>query len=84
MRGLSIKLASMIAVCAALAACGSSPEDRAGSGAAIGAGSGAVIGALAGGIGAIPGALIGGAVGAGTGVATNDRQIDLGTPVWKR
>jgi hypothetical protein len=68
----------------ALAGCGASTSDRAGSGAAIGAGTGAAIGALAGGIGVIPGALIGGAVGAGTGAATSQSQIDLGKPVWER
>ncbi len=67
-----------------LAACGSTTEDRVGGGAAVGAGTGAAIGALFGGAGAIPGALIGGAVGGGTGYATDDEQVDLGEPVWKR
>lgn len=68
----------------ALAACGSTQEDRVSGGAATGAGTGAAIGALFGGVGAIPGALIGGAVGGGTGYATNEEQVDLGEPVWKR
>lgn len=67
-----------------LAACGSTQEDRVSGGAATGAGTGAAIGALFGGVGAIPGALIGGAVGGGTGYATNEEQVDLGEPVWKR
>lgn len=69
----------------ALAACGSSerPVDRAGGGAAVGAASGAAIGAIFGGIGAIPGALIGGAVGATTGVVTQDKDVNLGEPVWR-
>jgi len=35
-------------------------------------------------VGAIPGALIGAGVGGGTGLVTNDRQIDLGDPLWDR
>ena len=67
-----------------LAACGTTPGDRAASGGAMGAGTGAVIGAIAGGVGAIPGALIGGAVGAGTGAATKPQQVNLGEPPWRR
>jgi hypothetical protein len=65
----------------ALSACGSSTSDRALSGGAIGAGVGAVGGALFGSPGA--GAVIGGAVGAGTGALTDQKQIDLGKPVWR-
>lgn len=70
-------------VCLTLAACGSSPTDRTLGGAGIGAGAGAAVGALFGGVGAIPGALIGGALGGGTGLVTNERDIDLGKPVWR-
>ena len=78
--------ASVAAVAFALTACGSSNDQvgRAGGGAAVGAGTGAAIGAIFGGVGAIPGALIGGAVGGGTGLVTNERQVDLGPPVWQR
>lgn len=78
------RLALPAALALMLAACGSTTEDRVSGGAATGAGTGAAIGALFGGVGAIPGALIGGAVGGGTGYATDDEQIDLGEPVWKR
>jgi hypothetical protein len=61
---------SVLLIAAALGACGTQPDDRAGSGAAVGAGSGAAVGALFFGVGAIPGALIGAGVGAGTGAAT--------------
>jgi osmotically inducible lipoprotein OsmB len=77
------KIALAAAVTLGLAACGSTTEDRAASGAGIGAASGAAIGAVFGGIGAIPGALIGAAVGGGTGAVTNERQVDLGDPVWR-
>jgi len=60
----------------ALAACGSSPGERALSGGAIGAGAGAVAGGLAGGS-ATTGAAIGGAVGAGVGAATDEDDIDF-------
>jgi uncharacterized membrane protein len=65
----------------ALSACGSSQSDRALSGGAIGAGVGAVGGALVG--SPVTGAVIGGAVGAGTGALTDEKQIDLGKPVWR-
>ena len=66
-----------------LAACGSSPGDRAVSGAGVGAATGAGIGAIFGGVGAIPGALIGGAVGGTTGAVTDDDEVNLGNPVWR-
>jgi len=64
-----------------LTACGTTPGDRALSGAGIGAAAGAVIGAPFGapGIGAAVGAAAGGAIGA----ATNSSQVDLGKPVWR-
>ena len=73
-----------VALALLLAACGSTKEDRAGGGAAVGAGTGAAVGALFGGVGAIPGALIGAAVGGGTGAVTDQKQVDLGEPVWHR
>ncbi|WP_119458757.1 hypothetical protein [Rhodospirillaceae bacterium SYSU D60014] len=67
-----------------LAACGSTTQDRALSGAGAGAATGAGIGALAGGLGVIPGALIGGAVGGGVGAATDQETLNLGRPLWRR
>lgn len=76
---------AIAAVTICLAACGTSPGDRALSGAAIGAGSGAAIGAIAGGpIGAGAGAAIGAGVGGVTGFATSPNQIDLGRPAWEQ
>ncbi len=66
-----------------LSACGSSRDDRVLGGTAVGAATGAGVGAIFGGIGAIPGALIGGAIGAGTGAVTEQKDVDLGKPVWK-
>lgn len=65
-----------------LAACGTTTEDRALSGAAIGAAGGAVIGAFTG-LGPAAGAVIGGAVGGGTGALTQPSQVDLGRPLWR-
>ncbi len=66
-----------------LSACGSSRFDRALSGAGVGAGLGALGGAVVGGsVGT--GAVVGGAVGAATGALTNQRDINLGRPLWKR
>jgi osmotically inducible lipoprotein OsmB len=66
----------------ALAACGTTTQDRALSGAGIGAAAGAVGGALVG--APLAGAAIGGAAGAGTGALTQPSDVDLGKPVWKR
>jgi hypothetical protein len=66
-----------------LAACGSTTTDRALSGGAIGAGAGALGGAALGGS-PVTGALLGGAVGAGAGALTDQRDVDLGRPVWRR
>jgi osmotically inducible lipoprotein OsmB len=74
----------MAAIPFCLAACGTTPGDRALSGGAIGAGSGAAIGAIAGGpVGAGTGALVGGGVGAATGAVTSPNQVALGKPVWR-
>jgi osmotically inducible lipoprotein OsmB len=64
-----------------LAACGSSTSDRALSGGAIGAGVGGAAGAVAG--HPFAGAALGGAAGAATGALTNEKDIDLGKPIWK-
>lgn len=60
----------------ALIACGTTPEDRALSGAGIGAGVGAVGAAVVGGSVAT-GAVIGGAAGAATGALTDEDDINL-------
>jgi peptidoglycan hydrolase-like protein with peptidoglycan-binding domain len=65
-----------------VAACGSSTEDRAVSGAGIGAAAGTVIGAVTG-FGLIQGALVGAAAGGLTGAATTPDQVNLGKPAWK-
>ncbi|MBP7063152.1 MAG: hypothetical protein KBB36_03245 [Ferrovibrio sp.] len=65
-----------------LSACGDSKGDRAISGGGIGAAVGLVGGALVG--APLEGAVIGGAVGAGTGALTDEDQINLGDPAWKK
>ena len=70
-------------VALALAACGTTTEDRALSGGAIGAGVGAGTGALTGGS-VLGGALLGGAGGAAAGGLTKPSDVDLGKPVWRR
>ncbi|MEZ5936373.1 MAG: hypothetical protein R3F54_31635 [Alphaproteobacteria bacterium] len=79
MRYLSVLLASLLL----LSACGSSKTDRGLSGGAIGAGIGAATGAATGG-NVLGGAVLGGAAGAATGVLTDDDDVDLGKPVWKK
>lgn len=73
----------LVAALLLLSACGSSKTDRGVSGGAIGAGVGAATGAATGGSTA-GGAILGGAAGAATGVLTDDDDVDLGDPVWKK
>jgi len=65
----------------ALAACGTTPGDRAVSGGLLGAGAGAAIGSLSGNAGA--GAVIGGVGGAAVGALTDPCTLDLGDPWWR-
>lgn len=67
---------------AGLAACGTSPGERAITGAGIGAAGGAAAGALLGNpaAGAAAGGLFGGAAGA----LTSPRDLYLGRPAWER
>jgi osmotically inducible lipoprotein OsmB len=81
---MSLRMTVLAVGCTALlAACGTTTEDRAISGGAIGAGVGAATGAATGGS-MLGGALIGGAAGAAGGALTDERDVNLGTPVWKR
>lgn len=77
------KIVSCAVLVLSLAACGNTKEDRALSGASIGAGAGAIGGALVGGS-PVTGAVIGGAAGAAAGGLTDKKDVDLGTPWWKR
>lgn len=77
----SFMLGAVIAATLGLAACGTSPGDRAVSGGLLGAGGGAAIGALAGNAGA--GAAIGGLVGAAAGAMSDPCQMNLGDPFWR-
>lgn len=77
---------TIIALAAAglvLAACGSTTEDRAVSGAGIGAAAGAAVGAVTG-LSVVQGVVLGAVAGGATGALTDDKQIDLGTPLWRR
>ena len=71
------------ALALALAGCGQTTTDRALSGGAIGAGTGAAAGALTGGS-ILGGALIGGGAGAAAGGLTDQEDLDLGEPLWRR
>jgi len=65
----------------ALAACGTTPAERATTGAGIGAATGAVAGAMLG--APLLGAAIGAGVGATAGAVTDPNEVYLGKPVWK-
>ena len=66
-----------------LAACGSTPQDRAITGGGIGAAGGAIIGAVTG-LTVLQGALIGTGLGAAFGALTTADKVNLGEPVWKQ
>lgn len=65
-----------------LTACGTTPEERAVSGAGVGAGAGAVVGAVTGAT-VLGAAALGAAAGAATGAVTDDDDVDLGKPAWE-
>jgi hypothetical protein len=73
----------IVAMLGLLAACGSSTGDRALSGGGIGAGVGALGSTIFGGD-PVKGAVVGGAVGAATGALTNEKDVNLGRPAWRR
>lgn len=79
MRAATISIGFVAAL--ALAGCGTSPGDRAASGALLGAAGGAVVGAAVGAPGA--GAAIGAAGGAVVGAATDPCDLNLGDPFWR-
>jgi osmotically inducible lipoprotein OsmB len=66
-----------------ISACGETTTDRALSGGGIGAGVGALGSGISGGS-PMTGALVGGAVGAAGGALTDEEDINLGTPIWRR
>lgn len=66
-----------------LAACGNTQSDRALSGAGIGAGVGAAGSAITGG-NVVGGAVVGAGVGAAAGALTDEDDVNLGRPAWKR
>ena len=78
-----MKFTIPIALLLILAACGESKLDRGVSGAAVGAGAGAAAGAVTGNS-AVKGGLLGGAAGGAAGVLTDEDDVDLGDPVWRR
>jgi hypothetical protein len=76
---LSIKSAVTglaLAAALALAACGTTPGERAVSGGLLGAGAGAIVGGG-------KGAVIGGVAGAVVGAVTDPCTLNLGDPYWK-
>lgn len=66
-----------------LSGCGTTAHDRAISGTGLGAGTGAIVGAVTG-LSVLEGAALGAAAGGLTGVLTDERDVNLGDPLWKR
>ena len=77
----SLGIALAVSLMLGLSACGYSTGDRMLSGAAIGGGTGLVGGMIFG--APLTGAAVGAAAGAAAGGLTDDRQIDLGDPLWQ-
>ncbi len=77
----SLSLTAIVILPLALAGCGETVGERGLTGAGIGAAGGAVGGALAG----VPatGAAIGGAIGGAAGAFTDEKDLDLGEPIWE-
>jgi len=80
-RHLAMPLCALL-LAGSLAACGSSTEDRAISGAGLGAAAGAGAAAITGGD-PLTGGLIGGAAGAAGVALADEDDVDLGDPVWE-
>ena len=76
-----VRKITLLALVAALAACGTSKVDRAVTGGAIGATAG-VLGAAVAGRDVASGAIVGGAIGAAAGGLTDAEDIDLGKPIY--
>jgi hypothetical protein len=80
---MSFRIGVIAAIVAmGLVGCGTSPGERAATGAGIGAAGGAVGGALLG--NPLAGAAVGGAAGAAIGGLTPPSSLDLGRPIWER
>ena len=75
----TLTLGAVVAV--SLAACGTTPGDRALSGGLLGAAAGGAIGSLSGDAGT--GAIIGGVAGAAAGALTDPCAMNLGDPFWR-
>ena len=83
MRAISFTRALLVLPLIGLAACGSRTEDRAITGAGVGAAAGLAVGAVTG-LTLLQGAVIGAAVGGVTGAVTDQNDINLGTPAWRK
>lgn len=77
-----VKTVSLLALVAALAACGTNRVDRAVTGGAIGATAG-IVGAAVSGSDVASGAIVGGAIGAAAGGLTDAEDFDLGKPIYR-
>jgi hypothetical protein len=78
----SLSIVVPLTLLVGLAACGTSPGDRAVTGAIGGAATGAAVGALVGNPAA--GAAIGGLAGGVAGAVTSPNDVYLGRPAWER
>lgn len=77
------RIMAVASLSALLVGCGQTPGERALSGGALGAGVGALGSGVTGGS-PTTGAVVGGAVGAAAGALTDEEDINLGKPIWRR
>lgn len=73
-----------IAAVLMLSACGTNQKDRTTGGAAAGGATGAAIGAFGGPPGMFLGGVIGAGIGATSGAVIDEKNLNLGEPVWKK
>jgi len=79
----SVLTVTLLTLTLGLGGCGTTKQDRGLSGAGIGAGAGAIVGAVTG-LTVLEAAAIGAAGGALTGILTDESQVDMGDPAWKK
>ncbi len=79
----SVLTVTLLTLTLGLGGCGTTKQDRGLSGAGIGAGAGAIVGAVTG-LTVLEAAALGAAGGALAGILTDESQIDMGDPAWKK
>ena len=83
MRYRTFATCTLVASLSLTAGCGTTQQDRTISGAGLGASAGAIIGAVTG-VSVLEAAVLGALGGGLTGAVTNNSQVNMGDPLWKK